>query len=179
MPPAVAIQIDVSAVLAVARRFEGAPARVTDLMRRGMDEENLNTVSYIIETKLTAAGPKFLNVQSGRLRRSIRASAATVSGNAVRSIIGSNVRYAAIHEFGFNGQENVRAHERRVFRHLNLRTGGRLKRRVDTGGRIQVRGFARRMNMPARASIRTGIAECAQNYGPRLAGLIRLELLPG
>lgn len=45
----------------------------------------------------------------GRLKNSITSQAA---GNSVT--VGTNVKYAAIHQFGFNGLVNIKAHKRKV-----------------------------------------------------------------
>lgn len=45
----------------------------------------------------------------GRLKNSITKQA---TGNSVN--VGTNVIYAAIHQFGFNGQVNIKAHNRKV-----------------------------------------------------------------
>ncbi|WP_051284385.1 phage virion morphogenesis protein [Desulforegula conservatrix] len=45
----------------------------------------------------------------GRLKNSITSQ---VSGNSV--IVGTNVKYAAIHQFGFNGRISIKAHQRKV-----------------------------------------------------------------
>ncbi len=172
MSISLSIPADVSALVA---RYQGARPVVLGLVARAMDDENRDTVSHVQETKLTAAGPQFLNVQSGRLRRSIRATKATITGDSVASTIGSNVKYAAAHEYGFRGTENVRGFVRHIFRHTSLRTGKRLKRKVDTGNTATVRPFTRQGNVRERAPIRTGIGECAANYGLRIGGLIRRE----
>ncbi|MDR1192188.1 MAG: phage virion morphogenesis protein [Verrucomicrobiales bacterium] len=46
------------------------------------------------------SGKQVLHVRSNLLRKSIRRSVATVNGSAIVSAIGSNVKYAAIHEYG-------------------------------------------------------------------------------
>lgn len=163
-------------VAALARRYAAAAPVVRSLIARALDAENLDTVSYILETKLTAAGPRFLNVQSGRLRRSIVATRATVARDTIASAIGSNVRYAAVHEFGYKGEQRVKSFVRRNYRHANLRTGGRLKRPVQTGTST-VRAFVRRVNYRARAPIKTGVTERVDggHYTRRIISLLHTE----
>lgn len=70
---------------------------------------------------LSGPRPAKLGVRTGRLRNSI--STEVIAGKqTLRGRIGSNVSYAAIHEFGFHGTVNVQAHQR-VNRVFNQRTG--------------------------------------------------------
>lgn len=72
-------------------------------------------------------------VDSGRLKRSIR----VVSVSKERIVIGTDVPYAEIHNEGFEGSQNVRAHRRHSKR----------------GKVYSVRAYSRRMSMPERRFI--------------------------
>jgi hypothetical protein len=78
-----------------------------------IDRLNQLTIGHIQRDYLSQRGPLTLGVITNRLRGSIRASLAYPDGSTVRSGIGSNVVYAAAHEFGFDGTVNVKAHQRR------------------------------------------------------------------
>jgi len=90
---------------AVLKRFETLPQRLLVAIARGMDLANQESIGVIQRDFMsfpknqptTMAG---LRVISNRLRGSVRASKAVISGQEVTSTIGSNVKYAAIHEFG-------------------------------------------------------------------------------
>jgi phage gpG-like protein len=72
---------------------------------------------------------------SGRLRQGMQ-SRVRRSANAVIGEIGNNVKYAAFHEFGFHGVQNVRAHARVVEQYsgaLDLETDTRRAIRSNTG----------------------------------------------
>ena len=56
--------------------------------------------NWIQRRRLTGPRPGFLGVVSGRLRASISVQTAQKSGNNYVAKIGTNVVYAAIHEFG-------------------------------------------------------------------------------
>jgi phage gpG-like protein len=58
--------------------------------------------------------------------------------------VGTNVRYAAIHEFGFRGSVSVRGHARK----------GR-------SGSIEVGAYSRQVNLPARSFLRSSLDEMA------------------
>jgi phage gpG-like protein len=148
-------------------------ARLDDLSKplaaaaAAIDEENVFTVSHIQQKNLSYPKHKpavatGLRVQSNRLRGSIRASKATVQGTKVQAGIGSNVVYAAIHEFG--GQ--TAPHD------IVPKKGKALKFRI--GDRVV---FARKVRhpgstFPARRYVRGGIEDRANDYGQAVAAAI-------
>lgn len=86
------------------------PAGHARAIAREMDYQNQLTVARIQQGHLS--GPttdSSLSVRTNRLRSSANASAAVIMGNGVVSTIGSNVVYAAIHEFGGVIQRTVKA----------------------------------------------------------------------
>lgn len=104
MTPTLSIQFTPQAQ-AVLAKFETLPRRVLVAIKTGLDDENRNTVSIIQRDFMSfpKQGPSTLEglrVQSNRLRASVRASKAIISGDTVTAAIGSNVKYAALHEFG-------------------------------------------------------------------------------
>ena len=168
------IQVLTDDVAALARRYAGATPVVLGLIKRGIDEENVNTVTRIQQTKLNNAGPKWLNQRSGRLNRSARATVAMITGNTVRSLLGTNVGYGAVHEFGYQGKQTVRPFVRRRYRSQRLDGRGRLKRKVQTS-EVQVRGFVRTVNFRARHMFQDGLnaAVAAGTYQTRISNLVR------
>lgn len=54
-----------------------------------------------------------LNVRSGNLRNSIHDKVFSSNG-LIKGEVYSNSKYAAVHEFGFNGSETVKAHMRKM-----------------------------------------------------------------
>ncbi len=92
-------------------------------------------------------------VKTGRLRRSIRITKITADTVSV----GSDVPYARIHNEGYNGPQNVRAHNRRIkyeAKYSDLATpvrGNKFKvRKVKGAYETKVKAFVRRMRMPQR-----------------------------
>jgi hypothetical protein len=136
-----------------------------DAMRRRMDTENQFTVDAIVEKRLTGKGPfppaeHRLGERTHRLRPSLRRTDSEVSGSAVMGSIGTNVIYAGVHEYGFDGEVTIRPHSRKrietqSFAGLGKRTLRRKVRKADTF----VGAFKRRMKLPARAPITTGVEE--------------------
>lgn len=89
-----------------------------------------------------------LLVKSGRLRNSIHVKSTTRSS----VIISTPVKYAAVHNFGFEGTVKVRAHSRRVFGRAKVSNiKSRRTRSVKfTAGSHQVKKHTREMDMPQR-----------------------------
>ena len=109
-----------------------------------------------------------LGVRSGRLRRTIRATAPQVDPvrAAISITMGSDVKYFAIHEFGFEGKVQVRGHTRRNVAPLKTVRGKATKAsqraavaRRKSGGKVsaQVRPHSRKVKVPARAPLGTEI----------------------
>lgn len=93
------------AAQAVLAKFTTLPQRVLVAIARGLDDANQLTVGVIMHDFLSFpkdSPPTLegLRAQSNRLRGSVRASKAVISGDAVTASIGSNVKYAPIHEYG-------------------------------------------------------------------------------
>ena len=99
---------------------------------------------------LSGPRPEILDVRTGRLRGSV-ATEVEVNGNDVTGRIGSNVPYAAFHEFGFFGDEQVRAHTR--VRGWNK--GGRAKETTRYVGRRGGLGYSKDIRP---AEVRLGLS---------------------
>jgi phage gpG-like protein len=148
------------------------------------DKQNELTVSWIIAARLSEPGEFTLGVRSGRLRRSIRAAKSRISGTTIYSSIGSNVRYAGAHEFGFKGTVTVQAHTRRFARFSTIynrlqpiplkdaqalqKRGKKINARLKFG-QSEVRSHQRRMNIPARAPIASGLVDRLDVYAEAIS----------
>lgn len=157
---------------AVTRRLEGFPPVMRKAIAAAMDLQNEGSIGHIVQTKLTSAGPQFLNVRTGRLRRSARRNRAEVDGDTITSSIGSNVKYAGVHEYGFQGTQKVDGFVRRNPRGDVRATGPRGGRKIIARGVSFVRPHTRRVNFPERAMFRTGIEERLPKYGTAISTAI-------
>lgn len=92
----------------VAERFATMPARLQDEMVRAVTSFTLKLSRHVKTQKLTG---QVLNVRTGRLRRSIHHEVHSGAGR-VTGFVGTNVVYAAPHEFG--GQVTVKEHLRTI-----------------------------------------------------------------
>lgn len=174
------IEIQMSGdAIAAARQMKDEPG-LGRAVAREMDFQNNLTVAQIVQSHLSfpkhgPTQPSGLRAQSGILRGSVRASKATSNGGNATSAIGSNVKYAAIHEFGGVIKRTVKASS------VRLRTDrrGNLIRRGKNGmlavfARASHKnaktvayagGKAYEIEIPARAPFGHGIADRADAYG--------------
>jgi hypothetical protein len=187
LPPLIiTLPPDTAATLA---RMQSWPAALTRGLLAALNRENELTVGHIQRTRATGKGPfpvaeGKLGVRSNRYRGSLRRSAAEVSGGSIVSAIGTNIAYAAAHEFGFAGSVEVPAHTRRRFGKFTTggvavfdpRTGRIKKSRkrvveLQTGAH-QVKAHKRQLNIPARAPIQRGISDRLPDYAPALSAAV-------
>lgn len=88
--------------------------------QRGLNRGLQSAVAVAGTQFLTGPRPTKLGVRSGRLRGSLAFEITTASSGDSTSLVGrmgSNLKYAAFHEFGFHGVENVKAHSRVLSQH--------------------------------------------------------------
>ena len=182
MNPSLSIHIS-SNIAAKLAALKSIPAKVQTAMVKTMDEQNQYAVGDTQRRWMSRRGPNTLGVVTNRLRSSVRATPATAQGTTITSAIGSNVVYAGVHEFGFLGVVQVRPHPRKKMSRggsrLTLDKDGhivRRNRRRKVLGTGQVKGHARRMNIPARAPIRHGIEGRSTRYGQALSAAIKQVL---
>ena len=79
------------------------PRRRDVYLRKGLWKSAQYLAGWTKLKRLTGPRPKYLGVVTGMLRSSIKASAATKTGNIYRVGIGTNVVYAHRHEYGTFG----------------------------------------------------------------------------
>ena len=139
---------------ALIKSFQDLPAELPQAIKRGMDTA-LQIVRGRIQTqRLSGKGPyppsqHRLGVVTQTLQLAARAEPAVIAGNTVTGAIGtSGVRYAAAHEFGFEGTVRGRGNS------------------------------TRHMNLPERAPFRTGINENADYIAGEIGSEIEKTFKP-
>lgn len=171
---------------AILRRTQYFVPVMAEAVARAVDRENELTIGEIQRLRLSRRGPDTLGVVTNRLRSSVSRAPAVISADRRRvvSSIGSNVRYAGVHEYGFKGPVYVRHHQRRTFGTfttggvavLDPRTGRIRKQRKRTiqltTGTTFVRGHTRLVDIKARAPFRRGIAARAGAYSTAISAAI-------
>jgi phage gpG-like protein len=158
----ISISSNAAAVLQKVRSF---PAKMAQAVAKALDRRNELTVGQIQATKLSRKGPTTLGVVTNRLRSSVRPALAQVASDTrIVSAIGSNVKYAGAHEYGFTGSVPVKAHTRKVTQVF----GRELKSPITAA----VKAHPMKMNVAARAPISTGITEQAPKYSADISRAI-------
>ena len=141
-----AIKITASGDALEYLRKLGDPSVVLKGLLRTMDKQNQLSVSYIQRNYMSLPGDgptssTSTRVHTNRLRSSMRASQATLSGDGIVSAIGSNVVYAAILEEG----GTTKPHVIRPRNKKALAFGGKCYVQVNhPGSRFEGRHFTRR-----------------------------------
>ena len=166
------------------RYMQTMPQEMLTAIARGMDKGLALALGKITRERFTGKGPfpvgdRKLGVRSNRLRSSLRwnvtglpgqagGEPSRIDGNTISGSMGSNVEYAGVHEYGFSGEVQVRSFRRGVSPTQFVKAGlGVLKGTRKLGkeafkaalGMEQVRAHRRRMNVPERAPLRTGLAD--------------------
>lgn len=178
------VRIDTAEDARLAKLLETAgrmQERALGRLARTIWRASQEIVGDAVKGRFTGQGPfpvaqNKLGVRTGRLRRSIRATKPQLNlrTGEISVGFGSNVAYFAIHEFGFQGDVQVKGHTRRLdggqkFVRGKLSKGyaNRLKKRLRErelsgkrdarvlAGATQVRPHKRRLKVPARAPLGT------------------------
>lgn len=149
---------------AVVERFQKMPERLRVELRVGVGRAAL-MVQKLTKEKLS---DQVLHVRTGRLRRSINVRQMEDAAE-VKATIGTNVSYAAVHEFGFTGTVNVKGHLRHATITAKVRgiakfdaktmtlKKGRLKTVKLRGAESQVMAHTRKVNVPERSFLRSAL----------------------
>jgi hypothetical protein len=172
------------------------PERLGPAIARGLDAANQLVLGRITQKRFTGKGPfavgdHRLGIVTGRLRQSLNARPAELrSGNGsgggsivADSGIGSNVKYMGPHEFGYKGDVQVRSFTRHnprgdIKQPISRMRRGKQKivyRQLATGISV-VKAHTRKMDIPERAPIRTGVEENKAIYGEQLSNAVLEEM---
>ncbi len=155
----------ITATLAMPPNLDAAlrglkPSEMLRIVRRGMDRGTQAVSTAIQRNRLSGKGPYAVaanrlgvgqSKNGGRLRKSLRPTPAQVTADAVTTMIGSKVHYAAAHEFGFKGKVPVPAHSRTIKKAFG--------KKLKAASTHTVKAHQRLVNIPERRPIRTGIEE--------------------
>jgi phage gpG-like protein len=165
------IKVDSNAAQAAAQ-LKAFPAEMAAGLARALDHENELTIGHIQARKLSKRGPDTLGVVTNRFRSSVNRTEATVEGDVITSALGSNVAYAKIHEFGFDGDVEVKAHKRRIIALDRYERKGQRLVQTQSGLPGEIRAHSRHMRMPARAPFKTSLEERGPRYSRSLSAAI-------
>ena len=129
-------------------RFEGMPARLHGRLSNTILKWALKLEGHVKVQKLSG---QVLKVRTGTLRRSVTHRVDTLP-DVILGIVGTNVTYAARHEYGFHGSEMVRAHLRTVKQAFGKELKGGARQ-------ISIRAHARRVDYPAHSFLRSALRD--------------------
>jgi hypothetical protein len=141
------------------------PSIVIPALVRAMAKMGQATISKAQTEHFTGRGPfpvseNKLGDRTGLLRRSLEASRPVVESNGrVSMSMGSQVKYFAIHEFGFSGTMSVAAASVRAFTHPNAFGRGEMSIAAHTR-----KAHSKQVNMPARRPLGTAIEKYSLAY---------------
>jgi phage gpG-like protein len=177
MNPPFVIQVELPEdARSLIKGLEAFPEKIVLALKRGIDKALPEVASKIQADRLTGQGPfpieeHMLGVRSGQLRQSVRFTAGVIDGDTVIASIGSPLRYAAVHEFGFEGDVQVKP----FFRKNRPRGSVRKNRprlatdwpalplhRQNASGVSPVKAHSRHMKIPARSPFGYGVADSDQ-----------------
>ena len=182
MSDGVFVNIQAEAVIA---RFTGMSAKMQDNVRRAIERLSIQLQAKVKDEKLSGDP---LHVRSGTLRRSINRVVIEDGANTFAQV-GTNVKYAHIHEYGYDGPEDVREYVRRSREQMSLarfRTNklgekieikGSYRKNGGGPGEIRVRAHTRQMHMPERSFLRSSLREMADDIRSEIRSAAREALL--
>lgn len=112
-----------------------------------MKEQSLLLVRHIQRDKLQG---QVLHHRSGRLQSSIKQNVVQEKTGVLAKVY-TNVEYAAIHEYGFKGQVNVKEHLRTITKVF--------KTELISPKKIMVKEHTRQVNLPERSFMRSALKD--------------------
>ena len=155
-------RIEIEGDTALIAKFEALPAKLRASLKKKIGFLSLYLENYIKTQKLSG---QVLNVVTGRLRRSIFSRVDETATSVTGSVSSSgDVKYAAIHEFGFDGEETVRAHTREIKHAFGRAIAPRT---------VEVREFSRHVHMPERSFMRSSFTDLKAMLQQGVADAVR------
>lgn len=127
-------------------QFDSINVKLKRELYNTIQKLGIELTNNIKSSKLTGQA---LNVKTGRLRNSIHSKTVEENDNIVATI-STNVKYAAIHEYGFNGSETIKAHTRRITQVYGKPISPKT---------IIINSFNRQVNLPERSFMRSALDE--------------------
>lgn len=153
----------------VTKFFEELPQKAKEEAAKGMGRMVLKLQARVMRDKLSG---QVLNVRTGTLRRSID-QAVYQDGIQIRGVVGTNVEYARVHEYGFSGAVTVKEHLRMIreqgrfsLKAVKGRDMGMWvkKRGKETGSEVLVKAHSRMVKLPPRSFLRSALKELEPEF---------------
>jgi len=145
------ITVEIRGVDQVVVNLKGLPEKIMTAAGESITRQLYKLVRKVKQEKLSG---QVLGNPTGRLRRSIAAASLLTDRSVeVGGIVGTNVKYAAVHEYGFSGTVTVRDHMRQIKKAFG--------RPLKSPHAIHVSAHGRRVNLPERSFLRSALREMA------------------
>lgn len=154
------IKVQVIGLERTKARLNRIPANIRQALLDTMNGIGMMLERKVKKEKLTG---QVLRVRSGRLRSSVHSST-TATGSNVTTTVGTNVIYAARHEYGFTGTETVRAHLRVIKEAFG---------KPISPTQVRVGQFSRKVNAKERSFLRATLEENRSEIHKRIASAVR------
>jgi phage gpG-like protein len=146
---------------AVIAHLEATPHKVMGSVK---SEVSRLALALLIKVKNEKLSGRVLKNKTGTLRASIN-QRVIADSNSVTGSVGTNIVYAAAHEFGFKGPVTVKAHLRMV----KVAFG----KAVKNPAQHMWGSFTRQMNLPERSFLRSALHEMSPEIQAGLQNAIR------
>ena len=175
------LSVDLLGIDMVRIQLEGMPSAIRQNILATLAEEGARLTNIVKEEKLEG---QVLNCRTGALQASVHFGVDREGGLDV-GYIGANTAYAARHEFGFVGVEQVREHLRRRYsvsdqlreyfeKNSPKKKLSDAKRKSMMTCTIEtVRAHQRSVNYPAHSYLRSTVAENADQIEAALDEAVR------
>lgn len=108
-----------------------------------------------------------LSVRTGTLRRSIYGKV-VAKDTFIYGVVGTNVKYAAAHEYGFKGKVTVREHLRKITKAYG--------KDLAEPKSVMVMAYSRKMNLPERSFLRSALKDMEPEITQTLENVLRTSL---
>jgi phage gpG-like protein len=138
-------------------KFGALPGAILSKLVIVMNAAMIDLQAKVKNDKLSG---QVLSRRTGRLSRSINEKV-TQDGTLIKGSVGTNVVYAAAHEYGFQGAVTVREH-------VQMRTQAFGKPIKNGPIAVTIRAHAMKMNLPERSFLRSSLAESASSIRAQL-----------
>ncbi len=144
-------------------RLSSMPRNVQSGLARAITRLGLELQRKVQSEKLSG---QVLKVRTGVLRSSINLKV-DQSATAITASVGTAVKYAKVHEFGFSGTVSVRAHLRQITQAFGHPIAPTTQ---------HVGAHSRRMNLPERSFLRSSLREMQGAIKSGIAEAVHQEL---
>lgn len=126
--------------------LDSMSSKLHERLVRVVERLSIELQAHVKQNKLSG---QVLKNRTGTLRRSINRRV-TVTPTSVQASVGTNVKYAKVHEYGFKGTVQVREH----LRMIKQAWGRPIEERE-----VSVRAHARKVDLPARSFLRSALRD--------------------